>query len=73
MAGAQSACPPHFQLGQTYHEVQQVCPDIDSLPSFKAADSVHVGYLCRSKNTMAVGSIRTGRMDAFFLFDPTPQ
>lgn len=69
-----SDCPPHFELGQTYHEIQQgPCPDIDTVASLKAADSIHVAYYCKSKQTMAVGSIRTGKMDAFFLFVPDEQ
>lgn len=63
-------CPPHFDIGQTYHEVQQgPCPDIDSVASFRAPDSVHVGYYCPSKRVMVIGDMRTGKMDAFFLYN----
>ena len=62
-------CPPHFELGQTYHEIQStVCPDIDSVAAFRADDSVHVAYFCPSKQTMVVGDRRTGKVDAFFLY-----
>lgn len=62
-------CPPHFDIGQNYHEIQSgPCPDIDSVATFKAPDSVHVGYLCRSKNVMVIGDMRNGKMDAFFLY-----
>jgi len=61
-------CPPHFELGQTYHEIQTgVCPSIDSVASFISEDSTHVGYACQVKRTMVVGDRRTGKMDAFFL------
>lgn len=61
-------CPPHFDIGQTYHEVQQgPCPDIDSVASYRAEDSVHVIYLCRSRSIAVVGNMRTGKVDGFFL------
>lgn len=61
-------CPPHFDIGQNYHQIQQgVCPDIDSVASFRAPDSVHVGYYCPSKNVMVIGDMRNGKMDGFFL------
>lgn len=64
-------CPPHFDIGQSYHEVQQgPCPDIDSVASFRAPDSVHVAYYCKSKNVMVVGDMQTGKMDGFFLYAP---
>lgn len=71
MAGliaAQTACPPHFDIGQNYHEIQSgPCPDIDSVATFRAPDSVHVGYYCPSKNVMVIGDMRNGKMDGFFL------
>jgi hypothetical protein len=71
---AKQDCPPHFELGQTYHEIQQgVCPAIDSVAAFVTADSTHSAYYCRSKHTMIVGDRRTGRMDAFFRFVPDEQ
>jgi len=53
-----------------YHEIQQgPCPTIDSVAAFTAQDGVHVGYYCKARQTMAVGDITTGKMDAFFLYN----
>lgn len=66
----QPDCSRLFQIGQTYKEIQAgPCPDIAAQASFKV-DSTHVAYYCPSKNVMVVGSIVTGKMEAFFLYRP---
>lgn len=68
-AAPRQPCPAEFVLGQTYHEVQiGPCPTIDSVDTFRSADSLHVGYLCRERQTMVVGNRATGKTDAFFLY-----
>jgi hypothetical protein len=63
-------CPPKFEIGQSYHEIQQgPCPDIDSVASFKP-DSTHTVYLCKSQHIAVVGSMVTGKMEGFFLYRP---
>ena len=63
-------CPPVLEIGQTYAEIKQgPCPDIDSMAAFRAPDSVHVAYFCPSRHVMVIGDMRTGRMDAFFLYN----
>lgn len=63
-------CPPVFEIGQSYHEVQTgPCPDIDSVATFITPDSTHSGYYCRSKNVMVVGDRRTAKVDGFFLWN----
>lgn len=70
LAAHKPECPAEFRLGMTYKEIQQgPCPGIDSVASFRAEDGIHVGYLCKPRQTMAIGNMQTGKMDAFFLFE----
>lgn len=57
-------CPPHYELGQTYAQVQTVCPAMEKQARW--ADSTSAAYLCPTDSVVVVGSKYTGKSIGFF-------
>jgi hypothetical protein len=63
----QNPCPP-LQIGYTYAQIKEHCPDIGIQAVFKLDENRPV-YFCPSQRLLVVGDIRTGKTVGILLYD----